>query len=83
MFFREFKYALLTLLRSKELIFWTLVFPFALCTFMYMAFGNLFETTEKFDPIPTAVVQKGDNPAFAVMLGEISAKGDDQLLTAS
>ena len=83
MFFREFKYALLTLLRSKELIFWTLVFPFALCTFMYMAFGNLFETTEKFDPIPTAVVQKGDNPAFAVMLGEISAKGDDQLLIAN
>ena len=83
MFFREFKYALLTLLRSKELIFWTLVFPFALCTFMYMAFGNLFETTEKFDPIPTAIVQKGDNPAFAVMLGEISAKGDDQLLIAN
>ena len=83
MFFREFKYTLLTLLRSKELIFWTLVFPFALCTFMYMAFGNLFETTEKFDPIPTAIVQKGDNPAFAVMLGEISAKGDDQLLIAN
>ena len=83
MFFREFKYALLTLLRSKELIFWTLVFPFALTTFMYMAFGNLFATTEKFDPIPTAIVQKENNPAFAVMLGEISARGDHQLLSAT
>lgn len=80
MFLRELKYALLTLLRSKELIFWTLVFPFALTTFMYMAFGNLFETTEQFRTIPVAVVQKEDNPAFAVMLRAVSDGGEDSLL---
>lgn len=80
MFLREFKYTLLSLLRSKELIFWTLVFPFALSTFMFMAFGNLFETTEQFRAIPVAVVQKESQPAFAVMLGAVSAEGDEQLL---
>ncbi len=77
MFFSEMKYALRILLRSKELIFWTLVFPFALATFMYLAFGSIYETTEKFEPVPTAVVQKGDNAAFAVMLGRISEKKED------
>ena len=50
MFFREFKYMLLGSLRSRELIFWTLLFPFALTTFMYMAFGDIFDRTEKFEP---------------------------------
>lgn len=80
MFFREFKYALLSLLRTRELIFWTFVFPFALSTFMFMAFGNLFETTEQFRVIPVAVVQKEENPAFSAMLGVISGEGEQQLL---
>lgn len=80
MFLREFKYTLLSLLRSKELIFWTLIFPFALSTFMFMAFGNLFETTEQFRVIPVAVVQKETNPAFSVMLGAISVEGEEQIL---
>lgn len=80
MFFREFKYALLSLLRTKELIFWTLIFPFALSTFMFMAFGNLFETTEQFRAIPVAVVQNGNNPTLAVMLGVVSQEGKQQLL---
>lgn len=80
MFFREFKYALLSLLRTRELIFWTFVFPFALSTFMFMAFGNLFETTEQFRAIPVAVVQKEENPAFSAMLGVISGEGEQQLL---
>lgn len=83
MFFREFRYALLSLLRTKELIFWTLVFPFALSTFMFMAFGNLFETTEQFRAIPVAIVQKESNPAVAVMLGAVSQEGDQQLLKAT
>lgn len=80
MFFREFKYMLLSLLRVREVIFWTLIFPFALSTFMFMAFGNLFETTEQFRTIPVAVVQKENQPAFAVMLGAVSGEGEDKLL---
>ena len=61
MFFREFKYMLLSSLRSRELIFWTLLFPFALTTFMYMAFGDIFDRTEKFEPVPVAIVKEQDN----------------------
>lgn len=80
MFLRGFKYALLTLLRSREVIFWTLVFPFALSTFMYMAFGNLYETTEKFESIPVAVVREKENAMLQPMLDAVSEKGENQLL---
>lgn len=80
MFRHVLKYGLLSLLRTKEIVFWTLVFPFALTTFMYLAFGNLFETTEQFHVIPAAVVQEGENKAFSQMLQLVSEEGEDQLL---
>lgn len=80
MFLRGFQYALLTLLRSKEVIFWTLVFPFALSSFMYMAFGNLYETTEKFESIPVAVVREKENAILQPMLEAVSEEGENQLL---
>lgn len=80
MFRHVFKYGLLSLLRTKEITFWTLVFPFALTTFMYLAFGNLFETTEQFHVIPAAVVQEGENKVFSQMLQLVSEGGEDQLL---
>ena len=80
MFRHVFKYGLLSLLRTKEIVFWTLVFPFTLTTFMYLAFGNLFETTEQFHVIPAAVVQEGENKAFSQMLQLVSEEGEDQLL---
>lgn len=80
MFRHVLKYGLLSLLRTREIVFWTLVFPFALTTFMYFAFGNLFETTEQFHVIPVAVVQEGENEIFAQMLRMVSEEGEDQLL---
>lgn len=70
----------MSLLRTREIVFWTLAFPFALTTFMYLAFGNLFETTEQFHVIPAAVVQEGENEVFTQMLQMVSAEGEDQLL---
>ncbi len=75
------KYGLLSLLRSKEIVFWTLVFPFALTTFMYLAFSNLFEATEQFHKIPVAVVQERDDQVFWQMIQMVSTEGKDQLLT--
>lgn len=51
MFRHILKYGLLSLLRTKEIVFWTLIFPFALTTFMYFAFSNLYNTTEQFHAI--------------------------------
>lgn len=43
------------LLRNKELMFWTLLFPLLLATFFNMAFSNL-NSSEAFKPIDIAVV---------------------------
>lgn len=80
MFFHVFKYALKTLVRTKETVFWTLFFPFALSTFMYMAFSNLYETTEKFHAVSVAVVEEEKNQVFDSVLASVSKEGEDSLL---
>lgn len=80
MFGHVFKYGLLSLLRTKEIVFWTLIFPFALTTFMYLAFGNIFETTEKFHAVPVAVVEKEKNEVFDQMLKMVSEDSEEPLL---
>ena len=47
MFIRDFLYTIKILMRAKVSIFWTLVFPILLATFMYMAFGNIYEQDER------------------------------------
>lgn len=80
MFRHIFAYGFKSLLRTREIIFWTLIFPFALTTFMYLAFSNLFETTEKFDQIPVAVVQEKENKIFEEMIKAVSGEKEDRLL---
>lgn len=80
MFGHLFKYGFKSLMRTKEVVFWTWVFPFALCTFMYMAFSNLFETTEQFHAIPVAVVQEKEDEVIDRMFGAVSKEGEGQLL---
>lgn len=80
MFGHLFKYGFKSLIRTKEVVFWTLVFPFALCTFMYMAFSNLFETTEQFHAVPVAVVQEKEDEIIDSMFGAVSEEGEGQLL---
>ena len=41
MLFHNIKYTFLSMIRTKEVIFWSLVFPLALATFMYLAFGKI------------------------------------------
>ena len=60
MFMHIFTTRLKCLLRDRQLVFWTLVFPLALATFFNMAFSNL-NAQENFKAIDIAVV---DNEAF-------------------
>lgn len=80
MFRHILKYGLLSLLRTREIVFWTLIFPFALTTFMYFAFSNIFSTTEQFHAIPVAVVRQSENKAFTQILDMLSAEGENQIL---
>lgn len=55
MFFQLIGYRLRCLLRDKELVFWTLLFPLLLSTLFHFAFSNLL-SEEPFDPVPCAVI---------------------------
>lgn len=84
MFGHLFKYRLKKLLRTKEMIFWTLAFPIILSIFFNLAFQNL-DSSEGFDPIPTVVVTDDsyeNHPFLKDVLKEVS-EGEDPLLILS
>lgn len=84
MFGHLFKYRLKKLLRTKEMIFWTLAFPIILSIFFNLAFQNL-DSSEGFDPIPAAVVADDsyeNHPFLKEVLKEVS-EGEDPLLILS
>lgn len=81
MFIHNFKYAMMTMLKNKTAWMWTLIFPLALGTFMYMSFGKMFENDEVFEVIPVAVVEKKDNEVFETMLESLSEEGEDRMLS--
>lgn len=58
MFAHVFTNRLKCLLRTRELVFWTLVFPLLLAIFFNMSLRNIV-TVETFHPIPVAVVNDG------------------------
>ena len=72
MFTHYLRYNLLTMLRKKEVIFWTLIFPIALSTFMFAAFGHVNETTEMAKPVPVVVINEQEDPAFTQVLEMVS-----------
>lgn len=84
MFFHNFKYSLKSLFRNKTTLFWTLIFPIGLATFMYMAFGDLMERDEMFSPVAVAVIHMEDSEEeFKTILDELSKEGEDQILVVT
>ncbi len=81
MFIHNLKYAIKTMLKNKTAIIWTLLFPIALGSFMYMAFGKLYEEEAVFKEVPVAIVKSVDNEAFETMIDELSKEGENQLLS--
>lgn len=79
MLFHNIKYTFLSMIRTKEVIFWSLVFPLALATFMYLAFGKINEATENLETIDVAVVESVQNEMFDKILVEVS-NGESPLL---
>ncbi|HHY39952.1 MAG TPA: ABC transporter permease [Syntrophaceticus sp.] len=80
MFAHIFSYRLRCLLRDKETIFWTLLFPLLLAVLFYMGLSNV-NKGELFHPIDIAVVDDANyqsNYSFKRALEEVS-QGDDRL----
>ncbi len=80
MFAHIFTYRLKCLLRDRETVFWTLMFPLFLATFFSMALSNV-GSSEAFQPIDLAVVddaQYQQNATFKSVITDAS-NGDDRL----
>jgi ABC-2 type transport system permease protein len=70
-----FRYNLKTLMRTREVVFWTLIYPIALAVFFFMAFSNLNASTEDFERISVAVVEAPELKAgtpFYTAIGSVS-----------
>lgn len=83
MFIRDFLYTIKILMRAKVSIFWTLVFPILLATFMYMAFGNIYEQDEMFRNIKVAVVTENESANGLNYMLDALSEGDDALLSVT
>lgn len=83
MFIRDFLYTIKILMRAKVSLFWTLVFPLLLATFMYMAFGNIYEQDEMFRNIKVAVVTEDESANGLNYMLDALSDGDDALLSVA
>ena len=81
MFIRDFLYMIKIMVRGKVTIFWTLVFPLLLATFMYMAFGNIYEQDEMFRNIKVAVVTEDESANGLNYMLDALSDGDNALLS--
>ncbi len=80
MFRHVFSYRLRYLLRNRQMVFWTMLFPILMSIFFSLAFSNLY-TAETFRKIPIAVVDSEayrSDAVFRNVLQSVSA-GDDAL----
>lgn len=80
--FNVFKGALLTLVREKSVLIWSLAFPLILSTMFVFMFANL-DDAGQFEPIPVVVVADENldvAPGFSEMIDTLSEPGDDQML---
>ncbi|MBR1764983.1 MAG: ABC transporter permease [Ruminococcus sp.] len=66
MFFHDLKYDLLSIVRTKAVIFWLLIFPIALGSFFKIAFDGIYDKTTKFNTVPVAVVSEDENVKQAI-----------------
>lgn len=82
MFLHNLKYDFLICLRSKDVLFWLILFPIFLSTIFKVAFGNLNDLTRNFYAVPTAVVTVSENEIFTNVLDAVSG-GEEALLSVT
>ncbi len=82
-FVHVFCYRLKCLVRNKEQVFWTLLYPLLMATLFFFAFGHITLEYEQFSPIPVAVVESNafrQDVTFQQVLNNLSQPGEKQLL---
>ena len=82
MFWHNFKYTFITLLKNKMLIFWTFAFPIILGTFFSLAFSEI-EDNEKLDIIDIAIISNdnfNNNEMYKEVFETLSNKDNQDRL---
>ena len=82
MFLHILKYEIKDGLRTKDLMIWLILFPIALGICFKVAFGSVYEKTERFSSIPVAVVENTENAVFRQVLEGIES-ADEPFLKVS
>ena len=82
MFFHNYKYRIKCIVKDKQMMFWTLLFPIILATLFNLAFSNL-SSAENFSSINIAVVKDDEhekNTEFIEVLKSFSNGENDKNL---
>ncbi len=80
-----FKYTILSLVKEKNILIWSLMFPLIMSTLFFVMFSDL-DSSLDFKPIPAAVVDDGnyqDAGAFKAMIEGLSEPGEGQVFKMS
>lgn len=68
-----FFYQLKNILKTKEVVFWSLAFPLLLGTLFYVSFGTA-DTDDKFSKIPVGIVWNHEDEYFSMILKELEGE---------
>lgn len=81
MFFHIYKYRIKCIIRDKNMMFWTLLFPILLATLFNLTLSNI-SSAEDFSAINIAIVKdkEQNNKEFIDVLNSVSAKESDDPL---
>lgn len=74
------KYYLLKMLRNKGFLFWTFMFPISLMFCFSLAFGNLYELENNFEPVKAVYVIEDDVDMVALITEVLTDNGLDVIL---
>ena len=78
-----FKYSIIKMFRSIGGLFWMFVFPLALMTAMYFAFGSIYDYQNSIDPMKTILITEGQGvyqQGFGDLIDSLSEENaEDQL----
>ena len=82
MFWHNFKYNLLIILRDKAQIFWSFIFVIALGTLFQVTFGNAYSKSELVRDLDVAVYIEDENVSYIFdnFIANISISGDGEKL---
>ena len=73
-----FIYQFKILMRSKELLFWSLIFPLCLASFFKLAFSDIL-SNETLEPFNIAYVEVNTNDSFKEVIDYMAQDNDNQM----